>query len=235
MSWGIPVPLSQRQLDQVAAAIAAAADPVDALVVSDDFISGTVGAGAIGNLGWYQAGGTVSHVAGEADHPGIVRRETGTTSNTVAYTCLRSTPTTGPVSLADAFDATWVFRLNTADANTRARLGFSVNWSINAPTDAIYLEKLESDTAWFGVARAASTQTRSAALGTADTDWHRLRIRRIDASTVGFTLDDGAEVTVAADVPAVAAQPGTHLVNTTTDNKTLDHDLFTLAIRGLTR
>jgi len=138
---------------------------------------------------------------------------------------------------SELFDLTWVFRLNVNDANTRVRLGLTSDATIDAPVSAIYLEKQGADTSWFGTVRNASTESRTAAIAAVDTGWHKVRIRRIDASTIGFTIDALAEVTIAtANVPgAVGVHPMTQLFNIDAVSKTLDHDFFRMKIGGLVR
>lgn len=228
-------PSAAENVTATAAAIAAAIDPLTTLVFVDDFIGGTATTGQIGTQSWSFAGGTVSGFLGAANHPGILRRDTSATISTLAY--LRQLISTGnhPFLAAELFDLIWIFRLNVNDANTRVRIGLSGDITTDAPAVAIYLEKTLVDTQWFGTVRNASVESRTAALATVDTGWHKIRIRRIDASTVGFTFDANAEVTLATNVPATGLHPGTQIFNNEAAAKTLDHDLFVLRIPGLVR
>lgn len=212
-------------------------DPLTTLDVFDDFVSGTITSGQVGSLGWGLAGGAILAVNALAGRPGIIRRDTSTTISTLAYTRLLIGTGNHPVLASEMFDLLWAFRLNVNDANTRVRLGFSSDATVDAPVSAIYLEKQGADTSWFGTCRNASTESRTAALATVDTGWHKVRIRRIDASTVGFTLDALAEVTLAtANVPgAVGVHPFTQITNLEAALKSLDHDFFRLKVTGLVR
>jgi hypothetical protein len=219
-----------------AAIAAAVVDPLTTLDLVDDFISGFNTTGNVGSLGWNFVGGTIALQTGEASHPGIIRRDTSATISTTAYTQLRLTVSAGIFLASEFFDETWIFRLTQTDADTRVRIGFSSDWTTDTPVSGIYIEKILTDTQWFGVGRAASTQTRTAALATVDAAvWHNIRIRRIDATTVGFTLDAGAEVTVAANVPNVGVIPGFNIFNGAAASKTIDVDFFRLKITGLVR
>lgn len=212
------------------------ADPLTTVDLVEDFIGGTNTSGEIGDKGWLWANGTIASVIAEANHPGILRRDTTATISTTAYLTLRAGTGIGHLLASMMFDITWVFRLNTNDADTRMRIGLSDDPAVDAPTNAIYLEKTLADASWFGVCRAASVESRTAALGAVDTGWHKIRIRRIDATTVGFILDAGAEATLATNVPnAVAVQPSSHIFNNAAAVKTIDYDFFRMKIVGLVR
>ena len=213
-------------------------DPLRTLQVIDDFVGGTGATTTVGELGWTLAGGSTTALAAEARHPGLLRRDTSTTSGVVAYTLLRSNVSSAGSFHADDFwDVTFVFRLNQVDANTRLRIGVSGNWSSETPVNAAYLEVLTSDTNWFYVTRTSSVETRTDSGTAANTSWHKIRIRRLSASALGFTLDSAAEVSVSSNVPTGTGvtAPGWQIVNTTTASKTVDVDLCILRVTGLNR
>jgi hypothetical protein len=211
-------------------------DPLTTLDLVEEFIGGTIASGQIGNFGWLFVGGTTATVNAEASHPGIIRRDTSATISTISYLTLRAATGLNHFLASEMFDVTWVFRLNVNDADTRVRIGLSSDPSADAPASAIYLEKILTDTQWFGVCRAASTQSRTAALATVDTGWHKIRIRRTDSATIGFTFDAGAEVTLATNVPgALGVQPSSQIFNNAAASKTLDHDFFHLKITAMVR
>jgi hypothetical protein len=216
------------------AAVAAAADPLATLDLVDDFLSGAPASGQLGVLGWGFAGGTASGIGSSGAQRGIVRRDTGGTANTVAYFRLLISSNAHPLLASDAFDLTWVFRLNSNDADTRVRLGLSSDFTSETPADGLALEKKGADTQWFGCVRIGGVETRTAALAAIDAAFHKLRLRRIDAATVGFTLDAGTEVAIAAAV-AVGMHPGLQIVNNVAGSKTLDVDYFRLRVAGLVR
>lgn len=206
----------------------------DGFYLKDDFTTlGGTGVG-IGELGWSTGGGTVASTVSSAGHPGINSRGTGGSAGTVTYARLAAT-TTGHILSAELFDMTWVLRLTQSDTDTALRIGIGADSSANPPNDGIFVEKLYADTSWFGVTRAASSQNRTAALVTSDTGWHRVRIRRIDASTIGFTVDAGAEVQATLTIPTVAMVPFFTIINQTAVNKLLDMDFFSLRITGISR
>lgn len=211
--------------------------PAVASFIKDDFI---VNATGFGELGWNNTGSnswgsaSVTDVAGR---PGVVQKSTGATINSISYMSLRGSTSSSfqPMNGSMNFDLTWMVRLNTNDAATLAQLGLNSNPATGVPVDGIYIEKLAADTSWFGVTRAASTQTRTAALATVTTNFVKFRLRRLDANTIGFTVDNGAEVTATTNVPTAALHPFLLIFNSAAANKTVDIDYFHLLITGLSR
>jgi len=105
----------------------------------------------------------------------------------------------------------------------------------NPPADGIYVEKLEADTSWFGVTRSASSETRTAALAACSTSWVKFRVWRLNATTVGFTVNDGTEVTATATVTSLPISPMIQIRNSAAADKTIDFDFFDISITGLSR
>lgn len=205
--------------------------------LQDEFLIGTATSGDIGDLRWIStldASAAVTYQTSIADHPGFIRLSTAATSNNAARITTPGTTTFSVLLPAEDFDARFLVRLNTNDANTRVRIGFYGS-NADQPTDGIYVEKLPADTQWFGVTRASSSETRSTALASTSTSWVTLRIRRIDASTIGFTADSGTERTNTANIPTAGLNPTVFIETTTTADKTLDVDFVRVDITGLSR
>ena len=202
----------------------------------DDFISGNTSTGQLGSLGWAFAGGAATHPAAVAGRPGIVRRDTSATSGTYAYTGGRVSSTAGTIFGTDLFDVTWSFRLTQTDANTQVRVGVSADPATNPPASGLYLEKLFADTAWFGVSRNASAETRTTTGSTVTANtWHRVRTRRISGTQVGVTLDGGTEVLFTTNLPNVALQPFCSIANNVATLKSMDIDYADITVTGLSR
>jgi hypothetical protein len=201
----------------------------------DDFDSGTTTSASIGALGWAITNGTTGLAAGVASHPGIVQRQTTTTSGTIASLYQRATSATGTFLGSEYFDFTWIFRLNTNDANTTLRVGAALDWAANPPAAGVYLEKLDADTNWFVVARAAGTETRTDTTIATGTGWINLRIRRLSSTSVGYRVNYGTELTIATNVPATALQYGVQIVNSAAASKTVDLDYFEAHTTNISR
>jgi hypothetical protein len=204
--------------------------------IFEDFVSGDVSGDApIGDLGWRISGGgaTASAVAPSSGTVGVLSFETFTNIGTYAVLYLRESPHVGVVPPASMFDLTFVARLVQADGDTLCRFGLANDATANPPGDGIFFEKLTSDSSWFGVTRSGGTQTRTAALRTADTAWIRGRIRRVDGSTVAFSLGEEASANATVNIPTAALQPFVAIRNSTTASKKIEVDYMDLLITGL--
>jgi hypothetical protein len=187
---------------------------------------------------WNTTSGTLTNRAAEASHPGIFRRLANNQS-TWMFTPSVTSSSNGFLLPADTFDLHFFIRVNNDDSNVTYRIGLygGTNASSSAqPSDGIYFEKLTTDTDWFGVCRAASSQTRSTSPGAVSAAaWARLRIRRIDASTIGFTIDGGTEQTVTTNVPTASMLLCMFMQSHAAADKTYDIDLITCTLSGLAR
>lgn len=214
--------------------------PEKAAYIYDEFLSGVASTGTIGALGWQFAGagtgGGVTAIAAStagAGRVGVYRFDTGTSA---AYLHVSTRGNSAAFDAASFFDMTYLVRMNVNDANTVIRFGLANSTSANPPNDGMYIEKVAADTQWFGVGRGSSSQTRTAALATCDTSWHRFRIRRVNSTTIGFTIDDTTELTVAANLPTNGQVPFIAIGNNSTSgSKTFDIDFFDILITGLSR
>lgn len=204
----------------------------------DYFNSGVATAGQLGNLGWDFSGGTatVTSLTIPSGEAGIVRRACSTTGGTIARTNLRLGGSTGASFLpALNFDILFRFQMNNNDSDTVLHLGLASDWTSITPANHIVLHKKAADTSWFGSCRDGSEQRTPSAVAACDTNIHTARIRRIDASTVGFTIDGGTEQTVAAHIPTAALQPGWLITNNgAAADKTVDMFRFRMVLPGLT-
>lgn len=203
--------------------------------VWDEFLGGP---SAFGQLGWgntISGTGGISHLeTAIANHPGMLRLTTGATSGSTARLYLSTT--SGEFAAAELFDITFIVRPNNTTDFT-LRVGVGNDASALQPNDGMYFEHLSTDTAWWGVTRAASSQNRTASAisGNFGGGYFRLRVRRIDASTIGFTADDGTEQTLAVTIPTVTMSPFFAVTNTTANAKSADIDYFDMLIRGMSR
>lgn len=207
---------------------------INSFQISEDFSSGSSLDGAIGTLGFGYSGGICLSISSELGRPGIIRRSTGTTADTDCITFLNSTNLTSIFS-SDYFDMLWIVRVPQVDANTTVRIGAGGIDSFPPPS-GIYFERLSTDGSnLFAVCRSSKLETR-ASVGELSSSFLKFRIRRKSADVIGFSLDNGAEVNISTNVPAIAMNPFTYIKNVgTTVTKNLDHDYFDLLIKGISR
>jgi hypothetical protein len=210
-------------------------DPVSTIDFVEDFVAGNISSGQGAASGLYFLSGTTTWAEGEANHPGILNRSVTTSAQSAA--ALYVANLIAPVLASDLFDCTWIIRQNQVDADTTFRVGMLRSLS-GQPTDGVYFESLAADGTknWYRVTRAGGTQTRTSMGVLADAaSWYKLRVRRIDASTVGFTINGGTEVTETANDPTTVALTAATQLQAASGTKSMDHDLVWLRVTGITR
>lgn len=206
-------------------------------ILRDEFTVASTETGEIGEMGWSFTAGTWNLIPPEANHPGICRRTSTAVSGTVASSYMGGGGTATILRWDQTEEQTWIIRPLTTDADYDVRLGVFSDGTANPPANGVYFERLAADTSWFGVTRNSSTQTRSSALAAFAGDWFKLRIRRIDASTVGFTVNGGTEVTQTSNVfgGTTALVICLQIIPTSTNARSVDVDAFCHVIPAMTR
>lgn len=206
--------------------------------IEEDFIGGSTSTLTVGEYGWQITGSATVpvYLAAEAGAPGILRRDTSSTSGVVAVLALGASGSGTGIHPSDTFDLTWRIRLNTNDTDTTVRAGLNCGaTSGDPPADGIYFEKLAADTNWFRITRASSTETRTSHGVAVSTSFVKMRIRRKDGSTISFSINGGAEADVTTNITTAGCRPFTHIKNSAAAAKTLDHDYFYMLVSGLSR
>lgn len=213
-----------------------AANPLVAPYVYDEFDYASTEAGEIGQMGWGFTNGTFTLANPEANHPGICRR----TSTAVAATIASMYSGGGGASPAYRFDQineqVWIIKPGSTDADYDLRFGFSTDFTSDAPIHGFYFEKLAADPTWFAVSRAGSVQTRTA-MAAFVADWTKLKLRRVDATKVAFSINGGAETEIAANIPAatVTLVFGSHIIPRSANARTYDVDYYSHRLLAQTR
>ena len=199
----------------------------------EDFPNNVTTTKQIGTHGWQVVLGSGGSIVGASfttvEHPGLIQIRSGTTINN--QTILHLGSSTGSIFDPNAvFDSTWVLRAgdSTPITDSRYRLGFGDAVAGEAPTDGLYIETLSGDANWFGVCRASDTETRVDTGEVVATSWIRLRIRRIDASTIGFTAGSQSEVVCTTNVPTVVLNMFTSVKTEDTVNNFFTMDYMSL-------
>lgn len=202
----------------------------------DDFDCGVNGNGGVGRLGWGVSGtGTVASVASESGRHGLVRLSTGAGAGTLCHLHLGLNGT-GSVWADDQWDIRFLLRMNTVDADTQVRIGLSGSGSGDPDANGVYFEKLYADLNYKFVTRSAGVQTRTSWVGYSAGAWYYFRLRRINATTIGYTGTGSADITQTTNIPTgIALQPFVQIKNQSAVNKTMDVDFFELGMGGLAR
>ena len=202
--------------------------------LQEDFLGGSTASGAIGRHGFGSGGGSTTSLASEANHPGIVRRDTSASSGTVTSLSLYPASSSA-LDPAWPTDELWIVRLNTNDANTTVRVGSLSAFGSSPPSHGMYFEKLDADTNWFCVTRAGGVQTRVDSGIAVGTDWVTLRRQRTAAGVtfmIGAVAVGGLFTTT---IPTALLNPTVQIVNSAAASKTIDIDYFQINITGVSR
>lgn len=200
------------------------------IYLQDEFLTGN-GSGAFGSLGWSTVGATIQ--GSETNRPGIMRLDT---------TAVAATQARMSFSNSGALDYTigniqfWVARVNTNDANTLVRIGAGNSVALSPPGNGVYFEKLDADTNWFCVTRAAAVQTRTDSTVAVNTSFNTFRIAR-NSSGVTFSIN-GTSVcgTHTTNIPSTTfISPLVFIINSAAAAKTIDVDYFQHSQSGIIR
>lgn len=207
-------------------------------VVVDDFIFQSVETGEAGLTGWSFTTGSIANSAPEINHPGIVLRASGTTQNQVASFYPGSAGTVGILRFEQFDRMTWIVAPVTAGNDFDLRIGLLTDMTSITPTNGVYIERLAAEASYFGVSRSAGAQTRTAALEPLTANgWEKFVIRRIDATSVGFSVNGQAEVVLSTTVPAAASSLtfGIQIRPTTNAARNVKIDFFSMKLLPIVR
>lgn len=175
-------------------------DPSDRYIFEEEFASGSSETGEIGDNNWSFSAGTNFFLTNvEENHPGVLVRSYNSISSTIYIGCFYAN-----LAYPDIDDMTWILKFDevTVDNTWNIQFGLSNAPGSNVPTYGIYFEKLWGDDHIYAVCRDNGTQTRSAAIMAMDINvWHRFHVRRVSASSFGFSVDGGTEEVISTNVP----------------------------------
>jgi hypothetical protein len=204
--------------------------PTVATVLRDDFIGGSTETGEIGEQGWSFTNGSVAAVANEQNHPGMISRTSGTVAAQVASMVLG--PNNASSFRFDEFDeCTWIFRATVANTDAAYRIGIGENVTVASfQTHGIFLERAATDTNWFFVSRNNSAQTRTDSGVAFNTSWVKIKMRRVSATDVRFSINNATEIAIVTTVPDPAdlMALGNQIVPTTTTARVLLFDFCSI-------
>jgi hypothetical protein len=89
---------------------------------------------------------------------------------------------------------------------------------------------------WFSVTRSSSSETAADTTQAAGTGWRKLVIRRVDAGTIGFRVDNNPEIMHTTNIPVSQCNPWVSVTNgATAATQSLDIEFFRLQATGVAR
>lgn len=134
------------------------------------------------------ASGTQAKIASEANHPGILRTSSSTTTNSGGY-CMTDNASVY-ISGGEVFECIFQPRV-ASNTNTTIRIGFMDSYTSTAPVDGCYFELAAGTLNIIGINRYGTTNTTSTATVATLTvnTWYRLKIEvNSAASSVTYTV-----------------------------------------------
>ena len=205
------------------------------IAVQDDLMSGIASNGTCGALGFTTFNGNTIQNTSVFPNIGLYNRSTGAAPGTVTAFVLQGNTNSLIPPTVVSWDMLWILRLNNIDANVMARIGCMNSFTAAAPDDGVYFEKLDADTNWFCVTRAATVQTRVDS-GVACSTTPFVKFRIINTPTLSiFMMNDSVVASMSTNRPVVFTDPSTQIVTSNGVSKSMDIDYFELVVTGLTR
>jgi len=207
-------------------------DPYDyrtTCYLRDEFFGGAPASGSIGDLGWNTNGGSIAQGGGTTNEPGFYTLATGGSSATTATIYTQGSAS---VFAPGTFDLVWRVRLNTVDTNTAAHIGMQDSVTTVAPTNGHYFQKLDADTNWFAVSRAAGAQvgTRTDTGIAIDTAFIAFRIVRTASARADFYINGVLVASHSANIHAANTNTVVGIVNSAAANKTISIGYFSMTV-----
>ena len=207
-------------------------DPYDyrtTCYLRDEFFGGAAASGSIGELGWNTNGGFIDQGGGTTNEPGFYTLSTGGSSATTATIYTQGSSN---VFAPGTFDLVWRVRLNQVDVNTATHVGIQDSVTTVAPTNGHYFQKLDADTNWFAVSRAAGVQTGTRtdtgiAIGTS---FITFRVVRTGSALAEFYINGELVATHSTNIHAVNCNTVVGIVNSAAANKTISIGFFQMIV-----
>lgn len=223
--------------------------------IEDEFASGHPTSGQIGSLGWFMnttaSAGFQSQqsVVGHRAYPGLWGGSTSTTANNVVEMALPGNGSgQSQFAVGRVFDMTWYVGI-ADDTTQEVRIGMKCSSDgngANNPAAGLWFEinnATNGSNNWHAVSKNQFGGRTATSLGVVPAGldvMQRFRVRRIDASTIGFSVNEGTEATISTNLPD--ANTNNHGCNSflqvmTTDGVANSYrvDYYSLKMTGLSR
>ena len=179
------------------------------LYFDDDFFGGDLQSGSIGDLGWKANNMNMFGLPAQPNHPGVVGSYLLNGIGSLELSNVIGPPILGSYY----FDVTFIAMMIINNTNVGFKVGLMSAPDTDPFSDGLYIEKAKADTSFFGTARSSSIESRINTGIVANATWNSFRIRRINDTTIGFSLNYGQvpEVTLSSNIPLVGLKPSIQL------------------------
>jgi hypothetical protein len=179
--------------------------------------------------------GTITAVAGETDHPGILRLSTSGTLNAqvALHRGFKSITGLATIQANQVFRAQFIIRLNST-ASVAAVIGLATG-TFALTNEITFNYSSAAGTDWTATTSAASSSTTTPNTSVAaSTNWVRLTIQQTTVGTVEFYVNATLVATRTTNVPGgVPLVPFIRIITLTGSAKTIDVDWFALESQNL--
>ena len=191
--------------------------------------------GLVGELGWHFAGGPNNPYTSSAAAPGrygVLTREANL-NNEYTYVSLQPNGFT-PVRNADTWDATYIWGSGSDITTLTQRIGLANDPAASQPV-GFYFEYIDTGNIYAVCRVSGGTATRTdTGVAYATNTYYVGRIRRVDASTIGFSINGGTEITITTNLTSSNLNPFFQCMSGGA-NGFLHIDAFELTVTGKTR
>lgn len=213
--------------------------PSEPSLFRDEFVSLSLTTGLIGELGWRTSNGTVSNLAPEVDHPGILRRDSSATSGQVSSLFLAATATNTLFRWDQFGEMTVCVRLFQI-TNVTFRFGVATSADGNAPGSGAYFEATSAANNIIPVLKSGVNTNLPGNSWTLDTNWHTFHIHRISQNSVKFQIDNGPQYTETIGTgggitDTTAMQWFFQIIPTSASARSMDIDFFSSRLSAQSR
>ena len=211
-------------------------DPIATIDLYDEFLTGTLATGDIGDLGWSFTTTAPTVTASVANHPGIRRVNTSTTTNAANAFWTGGAATNDLIQFDEQWDFTFIVSVPTITTvsvftgamdgmvtavGNQDRYGFEFN-----PATSAYWRMVTGN-------GSASTTTDTDVTVVAGT-WYKLRVVRTGTG-VTYYINGVLKGSTTTTLPDTPLSYGFHVQTLAASARSLDCDFFRMTLTGVTR
>lgn len=199
-----------------------------------EFMSGSVETGEIGGENWNATqGGTAGSAqqAGDANHPGILRVQTGTTSGNNSRIHPGVAVTTGVMLPTEFTRMQFIIRVPT-NTTVTVKVGLGQDVSVQTAGEwgtagAFFEYDSATNANWRTNTRQASTSTtNTSSVACTNNDWEVLEMVRLQNGDIQFLINEAIIFTHSANLPTTACNIGIMVQTGAAAARSVDADFF---------